>query len=59
MKYIKEIIDGKTTMVCVYRKERELMRTIDILRFYYPNKKREIALRYKELKKLQNYKNLI
>lgn len=59
MKYIKEIIDGKPTMVCVYRKERELMRTIDILRFYYPNKKREIALRYKELKKLQNYKNLI
>jgi|9_EtaG_2_1085328.scaffolds.fasta_scaffold41231_2 hypothetical protein len=55
MKYIKEIIDGKPTMVCVYVKKRELMNNIDILKHYYPNKKREIGLYQKELQELNNY----
>jgi hypothetical protein len=58
MKYIKEIIDGKPTMVSVYVKKRELWNKIAVLEHYYPNKKREIATHYKELKELQNYKNL-
>ena len=53
MKYIEEIIDGKPTMVCVYMKKRQIMRNIDVLKHYYPNKKTEIANLQKQLKQLQ------
>ena len=49
MNYIKEIRDGKPTMVSIYVKKRELMNDIDILKHYYPNKKREIALKQMEV----------
>jgi hypothetical protein len=42
-------------MVCVYVKKRELMNNIDILKHYYPNKKREIGIYKKELEELNNY----
>ena len=42
MEYITETIDGKKVNISIYEKKRQIMRDIDLLKYYYPNKKREI-----------------
>ena len=57
MKYITEITYGKKTMVSLYEKKKELMRDIDLLKYYYPNKKKLILCKRNQVEQIDKLIN--